>query len=436
MQRQGPVDARGSFAARRAALHLALATLVACTGAPLAEPPHAAPPLPPPAAPPPKLGLLDEDVEQAPAEVMPAGRVEAHAGRFEPIPLSPAAPTILAVTGRDGRDVWMLANHNAVLHWDGTRTTERGTPRCFADSCCGRLLDCAHRPKLCAPPSPSAIDVDFDAISLRGGDVIVEAVVDTGGMTSSLVEARLGRDGRWRCEQSEGDGLIHPGVQPISVGGASLQLETPGWLVNPIGGVSLLYDGRRVAVPKEVRQGWGRVGLAARSPDDLWLWSTELDELHAGEPGGRPPRVWRGNGLAWAPASIGFETLTDLWVTDGVVWALGAFRKDDETDLLRWDTGKAAWQHFPAPGATSVRRTGGRDFWLLGKSDLYRWDGRALRRVEVPIELMDASRQTWSGPSGELWVVGADRAAKVTTPKGGEAAGVALRLRAPEEPKP
>ncbi|MDI1431375.1 hypothetical protein [Polyangium sorediatum] len=392
-----------------------LVALFACSGSPRPAPAERPAPKPDPKAEAPSAApkggsLLDDDELPALPLDLSAGVISAFAGRFEPVVLPPKTPTIVDAAGRDERDVWMLAGDGRVFWWDGARLADRGAPRCFTDSCCGTLVDCAKQPAMCSkqavercqPFGPScALPVTtWSSIRVTPDDVIVRAFVETGGMRASMVESRLGKKGRWSCEQGSED-LVYPGsagrgdgpgARELTVDGASLRLEGPAVLVNRYGGTLLLIDGRRVPLPEDVHQGYSAgAEIAARSPGDLWLWTYD-------------GFVWRGNGLAWTPWPSGLTSMNELWVdpNDGV-WALGAVEENQE-ELLRWDPDKGSGQRFETPGATSVR-SDGRGFWLWGLKALYHWDGAALRRAAPPL----AIKNVWRGPSGELWAVGSDR---------------------------
>ncbi|MRG97534.1 hypothetical protein [Polyangium spumosum] len=338
-----------------------------------------------------------------------AGTVTTFAGRFEPVALPPRMPTIVDVEGRSERDVWMLASDGHVLRWDGARVTDRGRPRCFTDNCCGTLIDCAKQPALCAeagldvclPFGPAcAMEVSWSGIRFTADAVIAVARVETGGMRASVVESRLGKNGRWTCEQGEDD-FVRPGSAgrgdpggPIesSVDGVSFQFEGPAFLVNRYGGHMLLADGRRVPLPEDVHEGYTTsVEFTARAPADLWLWGYD------------DGRVWRGNGLGWTMMYSGLGSVHRIWFgAPASAWILGAIGEGEE-QLLRWDLDKGGGQRFEAPGATFMRGDG-RDFWLVGKRALYHGDGVTLRRAEPPLGIEDA----WRSPSGELWLAGGD----------------------------
>ncbi|MDI1480272.1 hypothetical protein [Polyangium sp. y55x31] len=408
-------NSHGPTRAARALPSFALITLFACSGPPLPPPPTpAASPAPTEAAKspaePPKLSLLQMD--EPPVQTLAAGPVATFAGRFEPVPLPPQMPTIVSVDARSERDVWMVAADGHVLRWDGARVVDRGTPQCFTDSCCGTLVDCAKQPAMCAkkavedcqPFGPScALPVSWSSIRIDGDDVIVRALVETGGMRASVVESRLGKKGRWACEQGAED-YVYPGsagrgdgahAVELSVDGASLHLEGSAVLVNAYGGNLLLLDGRRVPLPNDLAYG-PDAQIAARAPDDLWLWVS-------GE------SAWRGNGLSWTPLSLGLEAVNDIWFdAKEAAWILGA-EVEGKEQLVRWDVGKGGGQRFETPGAT-YRKGDGKDFWLLGEKALYRWDGATLRRAAPPLLIAHA----WRSPSGELWLVGSDPAAKTT----------------------
>src|SRR4051812_37004667 len=103
---------------RSCASCLLVGALVACTAA---APPAAAPlpalppqvaPAPLPAAPPvapPRLGLVVEDEVRVPHAPAPAAAPIPLDSPFERLPLPPTATMLVAVEGRDERDVWLLS---------------------------------------------------------------------------------------------------------------------------------------------------------------------------------------------------------------------------------------------------------------------------------------------------------------------------------------
>ncbi len=99
----------------------------------------------------PALSLVGREPSLEPAVELRDEPLPAFDGRFERVRLPTNMAAVVAVVGRGGDDVWMLAKGNAVLHFDGKRTTQRGNPRCRADSCCGRLIDCAPNREVCSP---------------------------------------------------------------------------------------------------------------------------------------------------------------------------------------------------------------------------------------------------------------------------------------------
>jgi len=435
----------------RRLLGLSCLAWIACGGAK-----HEAPPPPPsfspstsssvatPIAPPPsvELGLVGYE---PPAYVLLAESElrtthPAFTGRVERIALPPNTPAIASMAARSASDIWMLTKAGAVLRWDGKRVTARGAPKCFVESCCGTLIDCKKKPALCAKASAEcspfggdcAMEVGFSSIRVESGDVIVGATIETGGMRSSVVDARLAKNGSFTCEQ-RGDDRIYPdsrgrgdGAHPleITVGGASIRFEGPARLVNSLGGYSLVIDGRRVPLPSVASmQGMGgpSLGFAARSPADLWLWTY-------GDEG-----VWRGNGLGWTKIVTGLlETSAVFFTEPNFVWVLGAEREGADPELVRWDPEAGVVSRFETPGASHVVQGKGGAFWLAGKGAVHRFDGRELVRADVPFEIEEA----WLSPSGELWVVGADSTATVTIGEETVPMAAFARLTPPGEKKP
>lgn len=420
---------RHGFTFARRALALGGLALAGCGTAP--PPPTPAPAAKATAVPivsavPPRLGLLGAapaPVTEPPDEELPEPTAPVP-GRFERVPLPAGVPAITGVSGRGDRDVWMVAKDSGVLRWDGARVERKGAPRCFADACCGRLVDCARAPGKCSTKGcpfgdPSCANpVDFDSIRVTGEAVVVSAFIDTGGLTQSRIDARLDARGRWSCEQGDGDGLLHGGSQDITLDDHVIHLDTPTHFINSPGTFSVVVDGRRLPMPSDGFLFTPIGGIAARTADDLWFWAGSS--------------VWRGDGLGWTKQSMDFARVSALWVTDPgrLVWAL-----DEGDDLLvRWDPDRGVRARMSVPGASELLVGEGSSFWLTGKEILRHWDGRAMTSVEAPLD--ETARRSWLAPTGELWVVGADRVAKVKVGKSEAPAGAAHRFVPAKAVKP
>lgn len=366
------------------------------------------------AAPSVRLGLVvegDPPALPAPVPAVPVKSLPAFAGRIEPMQIPGKARSIVAVGGRSESDAWVLAAGGPVWHWDGTRFTDKGTPKCFVDTCCGSLLDCKKDKKACS--GEGAKEVFWDDIELDGPKIGVMARVYTGGLRASIVEAHLGKDGKWACYQGDDDtvqpgsrGRGDPGHAFVStVDDIEMRFEGPAYLVNLYGGSNLVVEGRSVPLPVG---DWdaGRLGFELVSPSDLWV--------HVGD------RLWQGNGLAWWLVPTGLQNVDRVWSSGRSLWVMGQARTDDDStnELIHWDRAKGTEARYSVPGATNVFSTKGA-FWMTsiffsgeegeiepnpGKSTLFHFDGEALQRAEVPLALLDA----WFSPSGALWVAGAD----------------------------
>lgn len=390
----------------------------------------------------------------APGDDAPAGPVSALAGRFEPVPLPRGTAPIVDVAGRSERDVWMLAEDGAVVHWDGARAVAKGAARCFAIGYRGSLFDCSSRPAMCARPAASRCaqgnekcvwSVNASWLRPTSDGVAAGALVWDGDMHHTLVEARLDPSGHWSCKQSKElvqlDGAERQdGLQALalSVDGAQVRFGLQGWN----GPTLLLVDGRRVALPVDGND----LGFDARGPGDLWLWaSSRLSRGRRGDggtlsvlvatPENTSPhgRLWHGNGMTWTPMRTGLAALTDVWFSEpDTTWLLGpAETRGGSERLIRRDLDWNVRQRFDTPGATAVLR-GEKDFWLLGATTLYAWDGEALHRAEAPL----AIHRGWRSPAGEVWLVGSGRASGATGSGDAARDGAVFRLPAPERRKP
>lgn len=426
-------DTPRSLAKRFSALRCGGAALVtvvtACSAAPVATTPPARPTsstavatTAPPATETPVTGLSlveEEDFSfTPPPEPIPASALPVFAGRFEPVKLPKKVPAILAVNGTGDRDVWLLPAGGPVMQWDGSRVSERGTPQCYTDTCCGILVDCARNPGRCRKKGECAYGdttcvqpVTWSFLDVTPAGVAVGASTYTGGMRGSVVFARPRKGGGFTCEQNLDDnaypgsrGMGDPGhAEEVTLDGVAIRFEGPAVLVNSYGGHHLTVAGRAVPLPPDLQYRSG--GFLARSAADLWVW---LDD---------PGQVFRGDGLKWTPVETGLLTVTRVWATGpDLVWALGG------EELVVLDMKAGTEKRYSVPGATRVL-AGPRELWLLGdeatlgedgpildmtEKSFYFWDGQALARAGSPLALGGA----WRSPSGDLWVAGADRTAK------------------------
>ena len=433
----GPVALAASFAA----------VLAACGGADGSPP--AAPSSPTAAAtaarPAGKPSLVELGAVAAAgyAALEPVTSLPEAPGRFEPVALPAGTPAIVAVAGRRADDVWMLGARGTVLRWDGARLTDEGAPRCFTDTCCGKLFDCKRFPAKCSASAPPckigqwdcASEVVFQGLRVAAGEIVAVATIDTGGITTSTVESRRGADGRWSCEQPARDGLVRADLTHAA---PSVVLEQQAFFgPNRLGDHGLVVEGRRLTLPNELSM--RNLGLVARAPHDLWLWVR-------GDADGA--RLWHGNGLSWQPVAVPLAGIADVWPAGpGAMWVLGMASAGIPgmvidlpgtvfgERLVHLEPGAPSPRVFAVPGATRRLQGTGDTFWLVGKTAAYRWDGRALSRTDIPLDfageedhVVQAQDPVWSDPSGALWVVGAHRTAKVKTPDGPVPAGAAFRF--------
>ncbi|MFO0554287.1 MAG: hypothetical protein U0271_38255 [Polyangiaceae bacterium] len=306
---------------------------------------------------------------------------------------------ILDITSLDQQSLWLLSADGTVIEQKSADDSASvGRPTCWVESCCGRLIDCSKQPKLCNAKYAAScnswehgcsMSVDFQWLEARDNSLYAGAVVETGGLRGSLVEARLARDGKWVCEQNDGDS-IEPGqrargdrrhVRVAEAGGFTFQLEPNAVLVNPIGRATLTVEGRAIALPSRFAG-----DLLVVAPDDLWVSdSTSL---------------YRGNGFSWTEVPIPANELTTFWRVGDTVWVLGNTRGSDEI-VAGYDLGTNSWRGAATPTAAAQVET--KDgFWLIGKKVLYRWDGKALVDSPIPI----TASKAYALPTGELWVAG------------------------------
>jgi len=330
---------------------------------------------------PPTLGLAEPSestLPPPPQRDAPAPLALDHA--FEPLPLPADAPEIVAVDGRDERDVWLLGADGkdiALFHWDGAKLEKKKTPQCKENvAFVGLAL---------APDATIALARSFE---VEGG---------------SPFEAKLGASGGWSCERAEYD------AQLLRVGSELLRFESL-W--------RLTLGGNRLPLP-----GFGMPNgeIAGRSAADLWLYFPgNKDVLHS-------------NGVAWEARPTGLAMVKSLRTDEkGAAWLVGGTESGSEGNvILHWESATHAWKRLPTPAdlrASRIRVASERDAWTIGKEHVHHWDGASLRRGKNPLKRLGGA---WLSPAGELWLAGGDD----TRPKPSRSvAGVVFRMPAGRKP--
>jgi hypothetical protein len=348
---------------RSGATWITTVALAACGATPppplpglsLPPPPVAAPPVTTRAPPPPRLGLIDvpRAPEAAAARIAPPAPMDRV---IVPVPLPPGTPEVVAVDGRDERDVWLLAGAGAatarLLHWDGTRIEALPGPSC---------AERADR---------------YHGLVVLPGELLVRGTVEWRGI-EALFEGRRDSRGRWTCETRLWPSRV------LAVGADLLRFE----------GVRLTSAGGTLPSPPWRWYG-GPAEISARSPDSLWVYVPQGDS------------VAHGNGVAWESRPPGVPFLQSLQVDrEGVAWAVGGEDREAGDVLLSWDEGAHAFRAVPSPSdlvATRVRANDARDVWLVGPEHVHRWDGERFHRAPTPLPDV---RAAWLGPR-ELWLAG------------------------------
>jgi hypothetical protein len=282
---------------------------------------------------------------------------------------------LVAVEGRDERDVWLLSQ-SALFHWDGARLVEEKGPACK------QRLDL------------SGLALTRDAVIALGAHHEFEG--------STPLEVRRSGRGRWSCD------LLVVHRRTIALGPALLGLGPDGLTLS---GLALPY--RRWLGPE----------IAARTAEDLWLYDADQGD------------VFHGNGVGWESRPTGLARVLSLRVdATGAAWLVGATESKGEGDVvLRWDLAAHAWRRVPTPAdlrAARVRVSSGRDVWLVGDEHVHHWDGQTLHRARTPLARVEGA---WVGASGELWLAGGDRR---RGEPGQPSAGLAFRVSPPSGKKP
>jgi hypothetical protein len=300
---------------------------------------------------------------------------------FDRIPLPPDALEIVAVDGRDERDVWLLGRAGwdvALFHWDGAQLVKEKPPQCKAQ-------------------------VEFRGLVLAPDAVIVLATSfeEEGGVPYEVRHAKGG--GGWSCERRSES-------QRLWLGAELLRLEVS---------YRLTLAGHLLPLPAS---GLPNAEIAARSPADLWLYAPSSSD------------IFHGNGVGWESRPTGLAKIRSLRTDDsGAAWLVGGDESSwvEGNVVLRWDTAAHAWKRLPTPAdlrAERIRVSSERNVWMLGKEHIHHWDGTSLRRGKTPMKRLQGA---WMSPTGELWIVGGDESGAAESRK---VAGVAFRVPAARKP--
>ncbi len=303
----------------------------------------------------------DRAVAPSCAEV-PPGEPGALEHGFQEVALPPDTRPIVAVGGRDERDVWMLAPGDSgglALHWDGAKLSKETVSPC--------TIYFSQANVVLGPDGPIARQE-----SHQEG-------------TTLFFAARRTPGGTWECD--DGDDY----TRPYPVGDQMIRV--------PSGGGALTLSGRRLPQPAldATKSNSNRGDVAGRFADDLWLYFPNH------------PEVLHYNGRVWEDRSPGVGNVHSLILdANGAAWVLTGndARSTDGDKVLHWDHAAHAWVCLPVPAGlrtTHLRAANERDLWLLGDKELYHWDGASFQRGPTPIATLE---DAWISASGELWVVG------------------------------
>jgi hypothetical protein len=323
--------------------------------------------------------------------------------RFEVVRLPRKVTGLVAVSGRGERDVWMLGDRQELLRWQGSSLAVVKTPSCPFVADFRRIGGAVMR-----------TEPFYDTLAVLPGSVAVlgkRHEYGTRGSYAIDIEARTTDTRRWSCI---GNG--YPSTLRSMAGDAEIGVWRSSGHDGPV-----WIDGRQAPLP-EAAKGVDDLSVAGRSAADLWLWNGSA-------------AVWHFDGLAWQPRPLPTGTAVDLWVdAGGAAWVLGAGH------LQRWDGEAGAWRRLPfavGEDAFALRGVSAREVWIFGKTRAALWNGRELRRGELPVEEIHAA---WVSAAGEVWVVGTDPAELVTveTDEGRKdvRAGIVLRAPVPAKGRP
>ncbi len=293
-----------------------------------------------------------------------------HFATADKAPIGSIPAKIIAIDGRNSKDIWMLTDNGVVLQDDGKEIKFRQAKPCgwgeFSREFNGigtRLYN---------------IVVDEDAVHVLG---------ESRGPNSrvgSEIRATLARNGKWICAEKP---LVanHIHSAGATTWRSAYNMDGDACRIGSFAGHCT--SGPRFAPTHidpsrdSVDMGINNIAMWMHGPDDGWV--VTLDEFFHGA-------LYRFNGVTWTKqANIDEEDLRvdsiwadeqhHLWMTAG---------GSSTTLLFRYDgKGLTPIPTSPSFGASMMRGHSSRDIWFSGAGDvIYQWDGSRMRQGKLPGE--------------------------------------------------
>lgn len=295
-----------------------------------------------------------------------------HFASDDKAPVGSIPAKIIAIDGRNSKDIWMLTDNGVVLQDDGKEIKFRQAKPCgwgeFSREFNGLGTSLYN------------IVVDENEVHVIGQSRGPNTRVGT------EIRATLARNGKWTClEKSLIPDQVHS--SGALTWRAAYNMDNDVCRIGSSAGHCT--SGPRFApthidpVRDSVDMGIHNLAMWMHGPDDGWV--VTLDEMFHGT-------LYRFNGITWIKQtnldedvridSIWGDEQHHLWMTAGGSTSTSLFRYDGKT-LTPIPTSDAF-------AASMMRGHSSRDIWFSGAGTaIYQWDGSRMRQGKVPDEVSD-----------------------------------------------
>ncbi len=300
-----------------------------------------------------------------------------HFSSADKAPIDSVPAKIIAIDGRNSKDIWMLTDSGVVLQDDGKEIKFRQAKPCGWGN---------------YDRESNGIGIHLYNIVVDENEVhVLGQFRDINTRIGSERRATLARNGKWNCQEKS---LVpdHTQASGPLMWRAAYNMDGDACRISSSAGHCT--SGPRFAPTHvdpsrdSIDMGIQNVGMWMLGPDDGWVVTND-ETFH--------PVLYRFNGVTWTKQAKFDEDLRvhSMWADDQhQVWITAGDRSKWDapaSTILRYD-GKHLTQ-LPTPKSFSTGRVRGhssRDVWFSGVGDvIYQWDGSRLRQGKVPGDVSD-----------------------------------------------
>lgn len=296
----------------------------------------------------------------------------AHFASAEKAPVGSVPAKIVAITGRNSKDIWMLTDTGVVLQDDGTDIKFRQAKPCKWGEFNREYNEVGvHLHNIVADENEVHVFGEYRDMNTRiGGER----------------RATLARDGKWKCTER---GLV-PDITQSSgalTWRAAYNMDGDACRISSSAGHCM--SGPRFSpthqdpIRDSIDMGIHNIGMWMYGPDDGFVLT--MDEYFEAT-------LYRFNGVAWTKQATVDNDLSvhSMWADEQrhVWFAAGTGSRWDApaTQILRFDGKTISPIATPKSFTTKmVRGHSSKDIWFGGQGDVvYQWDGARLRQGKLP----------------------------------------------------